>query len=117
MLFGEGIGMPRKKLRLNLSTLEKGELERMIDTVAQDPKISQRCRIILMTDKGVPLQQIADTLGLSKTTVNAWRQIFLGRRIEGLTKRKRPGRPKKPSKATRVRSFVIADGVARGPEH
>lgn len=109
--------MPRNKLRLNLSTPEKMELERMIDSLAEDSMTSLRCRIILMTDKGVPLQQIADTLGLSKTTVNTWRQIFLDRRIEGITKRRRPGRPQKPAREIRVRPYAIAEDAARAPDH
>jgi DNA-binding CsgD family transcriptional regulator len=109
--------MPRNKLRLNLSKLEKRELENLIDNLAEDPKTSQRCRIILMTENGLPLQQIADTLGLSKTTVNAWRQIFLSRRIEGLTKRKRPGRPQKSARGIMVRPYGVADDAARTPEH
>jgi hypothetical protein len=77
--------MPRRKLNLNLSAHEKRELEDYLKEYGSQPRIVKRCRIILMTDEGIALQDIADLLGLSKTTVNAWRQIYLGRRLLAAT--------------------------------
>jgi predicted ArsR family transcriptional regulator len=89
--------MPRKRLKLNLSPLERKELESIIIQTGNDPRMAQRCRIILMTEEGVPLQEIADRLGLSKATANTWRQIFKKKRIYGLKVRQRVGRPPKLS--------------------
>lgn len=69
----------------------------------------RRCRIILLTDEGLPLQQIAETLGLSKTTVNTWRQIYRARRLDGLVDRRRPGRPPKPAGKIARRPRRVAD--------
>lgn len=87
--------MPRKKLNLNLSSREKQELETYLQEHGTQSRIVNRCRIILMTEAGIALQDIADQLGLSKTTVNTWRQIYLTGRLAGLTDRKLPGRPAK----------------------
>jgi hypothetical protein len=88
--------MPRKRLELNLKPREKKELERTIlQSWKNDPRIVLRCKIILMTEQGIPLQQIADDLSLSKTTVNAWRQVFKKKRIKGLKVRNPVGRPPK----------------------
>jgi hypothetical protein len=87
--------MPRKRLILNLNSFEKKELECILVQSQSDLRMVQRCRIILMTEKGVPLQEIAEQLGISKTTANTWRQIFKKKRLIGLMSRKGPGRPSK----------------------
>jgi len=94
------MNMSRKRLVLNLSSSERVELETIISDETSNKRMVLRCRIILMTEEGVPLQEIADMLGLSKNTVNTWRQIFLVKRIQGLNDKKRKGRQSK--KATEV---------------
>jgi transposase len=96
----ERMNMSRKRLVLNLSSSERVELETIISDETSNKRMVLRCRIILMTEEGVPLQEIADMLGLSKNTVNTWRQIFLVKRIQGLNDKKRKGRQSK--KATEV---------------
>jgi transposase len=85
--------MPRKRLVLNLSSFEKKELHSCIQMSQDDLRMVRRCEIILMTEKGISLQEIAGQLGLSKTTVNTWRQIFKTKRMSGLKARKPVGRP------------------------
>lgn len=85
--------MPRKQLMFNLSSFEKKELNSIILKSQDDLRMVQRCKIILLTDQGILLQEIADQLGMSKTTVNTWRQIFKSKRLSGLTVRKRLVRP------------------------
>ena len=92
--------MSRKRLVLNLSSSERVELETIIGEESSNKRMVLRCKIILLTEEGVPLQEIADTLGLSKNTVNTWRQIFLVKRTRGLEDKKRKGRQSK--KATEV---------------
>ena len=92
--------MSRKRLVLNLSSSEREELETIIREENSSKRMVLRCKIILLTEEGVPLQEIADTLGLSKNTVNTWRQIFLVKRTRGLDDKKRKGRQSK--KATEV---------------
>ncbi len=99
--------MPRKRLVLNLSSFEKKELISIIQKSQDDLRMVQRCEIILLTEKGISLLEIAEQLGLSKTTVNTWRQIFKTERMSGLKVRKRLGRP--PSaKKKRVRKPFVA---------
>ena len=78
---------------MNLGSLEKKELASMILQSGDDLMLVRRCKIILLTEKGISLQEIANQLGLSKTTVNTWRQIFKTKRLAGLKIRKRLGRP------------------------
>lgn len=97
-LITEGDNMPRKKLELKISSSERKELENIINNDNSSKKMVLRCKIILMTDQGVPLKEIAGILGLSKVTVNTWRQIYLAKGMEGLKVKKRLGRPSKIAK-------------------
>src|SRR3989337_1946831 len=63
-------------------------------------RLVQRAQIIRMAADGVQNQDIAQELGVSRPTVQLWRQRFLAFRLEGLEKdAPRPGRiPKIPVK-------------------
>lgn len=89
--------MSRNRLVLNLSWAERQELEALVEE-GLDRRMVLRGKIVLMTEEGIPLKKIADDLGLSKNTVNTWRQNFLVKRLQGLKDRKRTGRPSKKAK-------------------
>jgi len=96
-------------------------------------RLVERARIIQMAADGVPSQDIAQELGISRPTVQLWRERFLAYRLEGLEKdAPRPGRipsisEKKvravveatlhttPPHATQwsVRSMAKAQGISR----
>ncbi len=90
--------MSRKPLIFNLSSSDREALENIIDHETSDARIVLRSKIILMTEEGIPLQEIANRLGLSKVTVNTCRQNYLSGGIEALKRKKRPGRPSKLAK-------------------
>jgi hypothetical protein len=50
--------------------------------------------MILLAADGVPNQQIAELVDVSRTTVIVWRERYLERGLDGLTDRDRPGRPR-----------------------
>lgn len=97
--------MPRKPLILKITSSERKELEDIINNDASSPRLVQRCQIILLTENGVPLKGIAEKLGVSRTTANTWRQIYLAHGIEGLKVKKRLGRPSKMAKQILFRHF------------
>ncbi|MGH7887974.1 MAG: IS630 family transposase [Candidatus Binatia bacterium] len=68
----------------------------------------QRAQIVTMAADGMPSQDIAETLEVSRPTVQLWRERFLALRVEGLQKdAPRPGRiPSIPEK--KVRAVVEA---------
>jgi hypothetical protein len=107
--------MSRNALHYNLKAAEVRTLRGLIDDISTDKRIVQRCRIILMTEKGVPLQEIADVLDLSKTTVNTWRQKFLACRLEGLVVLKSPGRFPGPVKEIRPVHYSETDAAVSSP--
>ncbi len=56
-------------------------------------RLVERAQIITMAADGIPSQDIARALGVSRPTVQLWRERFLGLRLEGLRKdAPRPGR-------------------------
>ena len=96
-------------------------------------RLVQRARIVQMAADGIPGQRIARQLGISRPTVQLWRERFLALRLEGLEKdAPRPGRiPSIPEKKVRavveatlhttppnathwsVRSMAKAQGISR----
>jgi transposase len=96
-------------------------------------RLVQRARIVQMAADGVRNQDIARKVGISRPTVQLWRERFLALRLKGLEKdAPRPGRiPSIPDKTVRavveatlqttppnathwsVRSMATAQGVSR----
>jgi transposase len=71
-------------------------------------RVVERAQIIQMATKGVPSQEIARVLGVSRPTVQLWRQRFLGLRLAGLEKdAPRPGRIP-PISDRKIREIVEA---------
>ena len=67
-------------------------------------RIAQRARIVTMAADGVTNQDIAQTLDISRPTVQLWRERFLALRVAGLEKdAPRPGRiPSIPERKVRA---------------
>src|ERR1041384_5138633 len=67
-------------------------------------RLIQRAQIVVMAAEGVASQEIAQRLGVSRPTVQLWRERFLSLRLEGLKKdAPRPGRiPSLPQKKARA---------------
>lgn len=85
--------MPRKPLYLDLSKTDIIKLCDIINSEIANKNYLLRCNIIHMTHKGFELETIASMLGVSKTTANRWRQVFLTQKWDGI-KLKKVGRPK-----------------------
>src|SRR3972149_5200678 len=81
-----------------LSTQERSKVDTWARGKSFPLRLVQRARIIRMAVDGVQNQDIAQELGISRPTVQLWRQRFLAFRLDGLEKdAPRPGRiPKIP---------------------
>jgi transposase len=81
-----------------LSSEERMTLETWSRGCSLPARLVQRARIIQMAAEGSLNQTIADTLNVSRPTVQLWRDRFLALRLSGLEKDSpRPGRiPKTP---------------------
>ncbi len=76
-----------------LSPEERSTLDMWVRARTLPVRVVQRARIIRMAADGMQSQEIARRLGISRPTVQLWRQRFLALRLVGLQKdAPRPGR-------------------------
>jgi transposase len=76
-----------------LSPEERSTLDAWVRGRSLPWRLVQRARIIRLAAEGIPSQEIARELGVSRPTVQLWRQRFLAFRLVGLEKdAPRPGR-------------------------
>ena len=61
---------------------------------------AQRARIVLLAADGMPNVEIAELVGVSRPTVNLWRDRYAESGIGGLVGRGPPGRPRRVDRAT-----------------
>ena len=82
-------------------------------------RLIQRAQIVAMAAEGVPSQDIAQRLEVSRPTVQLWRERFLALRLEGLKKdAPRPGRiPSIPEKKVRAVVQATLHTTPRGATH
>lgn len=100
--------MSRRAEAIALSPEERGTLEQWARGRSLPLRLVQRARIIQMAADGVPSQDIARGLQISRPTVQLWRQRFLALRLPGLEKdAPRPGRIPKIS-ARKIKAVVNA---------
>ncbi len=85
--------MSRRAEAIVLSREERETLEAWARGRSLPLRLVQRARIVQMAAAGVPSQDIARDLRISRPTVQLWRQRFLALRLPGLEKdAPRPGR-------------------------
>ena len=100
--------MSRQAAAIVLSSDEEATLETWGRSRRLPLRQIQRAQIIQLAAAGVESQEIARTLGVSRPTVQLWRQRFLALRLLGLEKdAPRPGRIPRISEH-RVRAIVDA---------
>ena len=82
-------------------------------------RLVQRAKIVVMAAQGIPSQDIAQALSVSRPTVQLWRERFLALRLEGLNKdAPRPGRiPSIPEKKVRAVVQATLHTTPRGATH
>jgi transposase len=82
-------------------------------------RLIQRAQIVVMAAQGIPSQDIAQALAVSRPTVQLWRERFLALRLEGLNKdAPRPGRiPSIPEKKVRAVVQATLHTTPRGATH
>jgi transposase len=100
--------MSRQAAPIVLSPEEEATLDSWARSRSLPVRQVQRTQIVQLAAAGVESQEIAGILGVSRPTVQLWRERFLALRLDGLAKdAPRPGRLPEISDA-RVRAIVEA---------
>jgi DNA-binding transcriptional regulator YiaG len=80
---------------LALDSQTRAVLEGWAASRSMDPRIAQRCRIILVLADGLTTSGVARTLRTTRATVRVWHDRFRREGLDGLL-RDKPGRGRKP---------------------
>lgn len=94
------MGRGRPRTELNLTPLERRELEMVVLAHGSESRRSRRAQMILLTADGMANNAVARQLGTGPKTIRLWRRRFADARMDGLLDRKRPGRPRGTRKRT-----------------
>lgn len=86
--------MPRPTVPLGLTAEERGDLEAIAAARSMPHTLVRRAQLILWSESGVPLTEVARRLKLSGPTVHHWRLQFRKLRLAGLHDQLKPGRPR-----------------------
>ena len=69
---------------LSLGDEERAELEALTRATSVSAGVAARARIVLLAADATPNHQIAELVGVSRPTVNKWRERFSEQRLAGL---------------------------------
>ena len=83
-----------KAVELVLSDEERDQLESWSRRRTSAQALATRSRVVLAAAEGLTNSEIAQRLGVSRTTVWTWRSRFVEDRLDGLVDEPRPGRPR-----------------------
>lgn len=84
---------------------ERRFLESQVRRHRAPRSLSDRCRMILLCAEGFASKEVARQTGVHEHAVGKWRRRFVQDRIEGLTDKYRPGRPRTVSDAQVAQVF------------
>jgi len=117
---------------LNLTDVERDELATLVRRPRTPRALADRCRVILLDERGLTYAQIGEKLDMREQTVLKWRSRFLTGRTAALNDKPRPGAKRtitdekiaevvkmtleqKPPDATHwsLRSMAEASGISR----
>jgi transposase-like protein len=85
---------PRSARVVTLSVEERAALEALSRRTTAPAGLVRRARMVLLADTGMPLDQIARTVGADRTIVRTWIDRYRAGGIDALQDRPRSGRPR-----------------------
>jgi transposase len=99
--------------RIELSALDREELERVVRASSSEVRLVERARIVLCASEGLKGEEIARRVGCSQPTVVKWRARYARAGIAGLRDAPRPGPPL--THGPEIRALLIAKACTRPP--
>ena len=85
---------PRSARVVELSAKERAALEALTRRTTVAAGLVRRARMVLLADEGIPLDQIARTVGADRTIVRTWIDRYRAGGLAALQDRPRSGRPR-----------------------
>lgn len=105
--------MARIAKPIEVTVTEKEQLLTMSRSLKLEKRYVERAEIILLSEKGLPMNDIVEQTRLSKPVVNKWRQRFRQYGIDGLKDAPRSG---KPRTITPEQQAMVVDKACSKPE-
>jgi transposase len=102
---------------LTLRDDDRPKLEGLIRSSTVAAGLAQRARIVLMAADGVANYDIAARVGVSRPTVNLWRNRYAERGMAGLQTGKRSGRPQTVDRARVIAATLTPPPAGLGVTH
>ena len=99
-----------KRIRIEIKLTDEEETTLKLWTAAgrTEQRMAQRARVILLSAKGLKLEEVSRGSGLSRQNCSKWRKRFMRDRQKGLKDIPRPGRPRRIGLEQRVRVMAMA---------
>lgn len=85
---------PNVAVAIELSEIERLQLEAWTRRRTSAQALAQRSRIVLLAAEGLKNTEIAERLEINRAMAAKWRARFAEHRLDGLTDEPRPGRPR-----------------------
>jgi transposase len=102
--------MPRSTTaEIRLTQQEKEVLRGWTRKGSGEQRLADRARIILLSDEGIPVEEIAKRLQTRPARVSKWRQRFVRDRLNALSDAARTGKPRRYDLETDRRVLALLD--------
>jgi transposase len=88
------MAMGKTAIAIDLTAIERRELESLASRRKTAQGLAQRARIVLLAAEGAENRDISLRVNAAPNTVGKWRRRFAERRIDGLLDEPRPGAPR-----------------------
>lgn len=107
-----GAAMSRKPQVVIAGNEVKEQLQNIVNRRKSEQRLVERARIILKCLEGIPLEDIAKQVGVSKVTVSKWKSRFLSDGFQELFDMPRSGRTASYTKQAEQR---VIDQISQEP--
>ena len=107
-----GAAMSRKPQVVTAGNEVKEQLQNIVNRRKSEQRLVERTRIILKCLEGIPLEDIAKQVGVSKVTVSKWKSRFLSDGFQELFDMPRSGRTASYTKQDEQR---VIDQISQEP--
>ena len=110
--------MPNKTAAaLVLRNGDRPQLEALLRSNTAPAGVAQRARIVLLAAEGVANYEIAERVGVTRPTVNLWRNRYAAKGLAGLDGVRPPGRPRTVDRAKVITETLRPPPKSLGVTH